>query len=43
MGLVHQASGDLPSARLAWREAMELYETMHHPTAGLMRARLDPA
>ena len=41
LGETYQAAGDLRSARQAWEQAWELYEGLHHPAAGQMRARLD--
>jgi tetratricopeptide (TPR) repeat protein len=41
LGETYQAAGDLTSARRAWQEALELYESLHHPGAEQMRARLD--
>jgi len=41
LGETYQAAGDLPSARSAFQQAMECYESLHHPAAGQLRARLD--
>jgi tetratricopeptide (TPR) repeat protein len=41
LGETYQAAGDWQSARRAWQQALELYESLHHPAADQMRARLD--
>ncbi|HMD93843.1 MAG TPA: tetratricopeptide repeat protein [Trebonia sp.] len=41
LGETYQAAGDPRSARQAWQQALELYESLHHPAADQMRARLD--
>ena len=41
LGETYQAAGDQRSARQAWQQALELYESLHHPAAEQMRARLD--
>ena len=41
LGETHQAAGDWQSARKAWEQAVEMYESLHHPAAGQMRDRLD--
>jgi tetratricopeptide (TPR) repeat protein len=40
-GDVHHAVGELPQARQAWQPALIIYDDIHHPEAGNVRAKLD--
>jgi tetratricopeptide (TPR) repeat protein len=40
LGETYLAAGDLESARGAWQQALECYEALSHPAAGILRARL---
>ncbi|HYY11096.1 MAG TPA: tetratricopeptide repeat protein, partial [Kineosporiaceae bacterium] len=39
LGDAHQAAGDATAARLAWQRAADLFDAIHHPDAGRVRAR----
>jgi DNA-binding SARP family transcriptional activator/tetratricopeptide (TPR) repeat protein len=41
LGETYRAAGDLPAARDAFGQAMEYYQSLHHPGADELRARLD--
>jgi DNA-binding SARP family transcriptional activator len=40
LGDTHQAAGRPPAAREAWRQALAILDDLHHPDAGLVRAKL---
>jgi tetratricopeptide (TPR) repeat protein/transcriptional regulator with XRE-family HTH domain len=41
LGDARRAAGELRQAREAWRQALAIFEDVHHPGAGQVRARLD--
>jgi DNA-binding SARP family transcriptional activator len=40
LGDVHFAAGKIEVARASWREAMGIFDDLHHPDAGKVRAKL---
>jgi DNA-binding SARP family transcriptional activator/transcriptional regulator with XRE-family HTH domain len=41
LGESHHANGNLQAARDAWQQALQILDSLHHPDAGQVRARLD--
>jgi tetratricopeptide (TPR) repeat protein len=40
LGDTHAAAGDLVQARAAWQQALDLFDTLQHPEAETVRAKL---
>ena len=43
LGDAHQAAGDLPSARRAWQQALEIFDDLHLPDDLGIRAKIEQA